>query len=148
MSTKELYLTGTCKWCKYLEPNKYGRYTINMYLDEKSETKLKESGSRVGFTRMGEATADEDGRYYIFSRKAIRNDREGNEVDNGRPVIFDADNNVIDDERLIGNGSEVTIKVRVYQTSMGPGTEWLSLRTDNLVEYNSVEKDLDIDEPF
>lgn len=142
MTTKEIYLTGTVKWCKYLEPDRYGNYSVNLYLDDKSKEKFKESGSRTT------PKEDDDGEFVVLRRKEVRRNKDGDEIDNGRPVIFDADNNVIEDERLIGNGSKVTCKIRVYPTSMGPGTSWESLRIEELVEYDAVEKDMDIDEPF
>jgi hypothetical protein len=139
--TKEIYLSGTAKWVKYLELDRYDNYTIDLYLDKKSKKKFEESGVQL------KVRSDEGGEYVTFKRRGFRNTPDGQES-MGRPVLYDENNDVVEDERLIGNGSKVTIKIRVYTTSMGIGHEWVSFRIDELVEYNPVQIDEDIDVPF
>lgn len=138
---KEIYLSGTCKYLKYLEVDKYEHYTVNLYMDDKSWDKFNESGSQLKIRE------DEDGKFVTFKRKAYRDTDEGR-IDMGRPVYYDSDGNVVEDESLVGNGSKITIMVRVYPTSMGVGTDWIKFRVDELVEYGKVTVDEDIDVPF
>jgi len=51
------------------------------------------------------------------------------------PVIIDKDGNEWNDRGIIGNGSEVTVKLEVYQTPNGEGSRIESVRVDDWVKY-------------
>lgn len=139
MATKYIYLRGTCKWAKPYKPDeKYGNYTICLYPDEKSMNEISDSGLTIN------PKSDDDGIYYTFRRphqKLMKNEL----VELGRPQVLAADNTAFDG--LIGNGSEVTIKVSVYDTVKGKGHRWETVRVDNLVEYNPDNKDAGMPPP-
>lgn len=128
MATKFYYLKGKAKWVKARKPDeKYGNYTMNLYLDEASEKIFEESGLQI------EPKQDEEGTFYTFRRpheKMIKREV----VVFGPPGVFNADNTEFDG--LVGNGSRVTIKVSVYDTIKGKGHRWESIRVEELVEYN------------
>lgn len=128
MATKYIYLKGTSKWVKARKPDeKYGNYTMNLYLDKPSQKVFAESGLQI------EPKSDDDGTFYTFRRpheKLIKKDL----VEFGPPKVFNPDNTEFDG--LIGNGSRVTVKVSVYDTMKGKGHRWESIRVEELVEYN------------
>lgn len=127
MATKYYYLKGKAKWVKARKPDeKYGNYTMNLYLDKESEKAFEESGLQI------EPKKDEDGIFYTFRRpheKLIKKEA----VVFGAPKVFNADNTEFDG--LVGNGSRVTVKVSVYDTIKGKGHRWESIRVEELVEY-------------
>jgi len=53
----------------------------------------------------------------------------------GPPKVVDANNNKWDEETLIGNGSEVTVKLNVWKGTKVTKVRWDGLRVDDLVEY-------------
>ena len=135
MATKEFYLSGICKWAKVLPDNgdaKFERWTIDLFMDDKSWGKFDDSGLQLKVRED-----DEGDKFVKFARRFT--DWEGNKVD--APEIHGADGE-------IGNGSEVTIKVEVFDTKNGKGHRLLAVRVDELQEYESRQVDEDIDVPF
>jgi len=128
MSTKYVYLRGKTKWAMVRKPDeKYGNYKLNLYLNDASQKAFDDSGLQL------EPKTDEDGKYYVFRRpheKMIKKEI----VEFGPPKVFNADNTEFDG--LVGNGSEITVKVSVYDTMKGKGHRLESLRVEELVEYN------------
>ncbi len=128
MATKFYYLTGTSKWVKARKPDeKYGNYTMNLYLDDGSKKIFKESEMQIA------PKEDEDGTFYTF-RRPHEKLMKSEVVVFGPPKVFNADNTEFDG--LVGNGSRVTVKISVYDTIKGKGHRWESIRVEDLVEYN------------
>lgn len=127
MATTEVYLSGKAKWAKVYKPDeKYRNWTINLYLDDDSLKKYKASGMSMAFKE------DDDGSFVTFRRpeaKLIKNEM----VKFTPPKVVNKDGEPISDN--IGNGSDVTIKVIVYDTVKGPGHRLEAVRIDKLVEY-------------
>ena len=144
MATKEYYLSGMAKWAKVYPENRderFDRWTLDLFLDDKSWGKLADSGLQL------KEREEEDGRYVKISRSCTRKDKDGAEVAVDPPSVLNAEGEAITD--LIGNGSEVTCKVQIYDTRMGKGHRLEAVRVDNLIEYEGgVEVDEDIDTPF
>lgn len=140
MTTQVIYLTGKAKWCKHTKPDpKYNNYSVDLYMDEKSFVKFAESGAQLTI-RDGE-----EGRYVTIKRphtKLIK----GKAETMGPPETLDNNNDPF--KGNIGNGSDVTIKLSVYDTAKGKGTRWDAIRVDNLVEYAGTKVDTDINMPF
>lgn len=130
MSTKIFYLSGPCKWAKVYQPDEFNgqqRYKIDLYLTKKELAALADSGSKV------KVKQDDDGKFATFSRKAIT-EIKGEMKDWGPPMVFGADGKE-EFKADIGNGSNVTIKISVYDTAMGKGTRLEAVRVDKWVEY-------------
>lgn len=127
MASSYYYLTGKSKWAKLFKPDdKYKNWQINVYLDEPSKKVFTESGMSMTPKR------DEDGEYITFRRpeaKLIKNELVKFEP----PPVTDKDGNTLD--KLVGNGSDVTIKVVVYDTIKGKGHRLEAVRVNSLVEY-------------
>jgi hypothetical protein len=127
MATKYIYLSGKGKWIKAHKPDaEYNNYTMQLYPNEASMKVFNESGLSLA------PKSDADGTYITFRRpetKLIKDEV----VKFGPPSVFGVDGKPFDG--LIGNGSEVTIKVSVFDTRKGPGHRWEGVKVDKLVEY-------------
>lgn len=126
------YFSGVAKWAKVYKHNmdkKFGdRYTICVYLDELSKKKYEMSGIQTALKE------DEEGQFAQFKR----NDKQlikGELVEFGPPEILGMDG--ID--ALIGNGSEVTVRVQVFDTVKGKGSRLEKVRVDTLVPFAKAD---------
>lgn len=128
MATRYVYLSGKTKWAKVRKPDdKYQNFQVPLYLNPESMKIFDTLGLSLS------KREDEDGTFITFKRpvsKLIKNEV----VHFGPPKVFNADNSEFDG--LIGNGSEVTLKVAVYDTMKGPGHRLESVRVEKLVEYH------------
>lgn len=127
MATKYVYLSGRTKWAKVRKPDeKYQNFQVPLYMDEKTLEVFDSLGLQL--TKK----EDTEGTYVTFRRpvsKVIKNEL----VNFGPPKVLKPDNSEFNG--LIGNGSEVTIKVAVYDTMKGKGHRLESVRVEKLVEY-------------
>lgn len=57
----------------------------------------------------------------------------------GPPKVVDADGNEWDPEVLIGNGSDITVKLNVWIGTKAKKVRWDGIRVDTLVEYTKPE---------
>jgi len=125
MATKTLYLSGVAQYVQVKTPSKdYDNYAIGVSLDDNSVKLLKESGSQ--------ATVKDDNLVY-FRRphsKTFKNSPEP--VVFGPPKLFDENENSMDDKDF-GPGSEVIVKVAVYEAKKGKGTRLEAVKVTNLV---------------
>ena len=134
--TKTYFFSGKCKWARLNIPDeKYKRYKINVYLDEASKKKFAESGSMLEWRR------DEDGEFITFGRPESKLMR-GEIVKFGPPEIVDSNGVAL--EEYVGNGSDVTVKVSIYDYTfgkkVGKGTRLEAVRVNNLVPYVKQDK--------
>lgn len=132
--TKIYILKGKTNWCKVRTPDeKYDNYQVPLYMDDASWADFEESGIQL------KVKEDEDGKYVTFKRRhAEFNSKKGVNQVNGPPEVFilKDDEYVPMPEGLIGNGSEVTVKVQAFNTRNGIGHRLVSVGVDKLVEYN------------
>lgn len=123
MATKQHYFSGKAKWAaRLITPDeKYKNYSVNVLLDKDSQKEFDASGIRV------QAKIDkEDGKpYYRFRR----------DLDDGAPLVIDNQNEPF--SNLIGNGSDVTIRVESYDTkSHGKGHRLMAVRVNDWVQFD------------
>jgi hypothetical protein len=127
MATAYYYLTGKAKWARLFTPDeKYKNYKVDLLLDAESKKKFIESGMTM-VPKMAE-----EGEYITFRRpeaKLIKNELVKFEA----PPVLDTDGKPVD--KLIGNGSDITIKVVVYDTVKGKGHRLEAVRVNELIEY-------------
>jgi hypothetical protein len=123
MATELYIFRGKAKWAQLTKPDKeYDNFKINVYLDEDSRKLFATSGLQLT------PKTDEDGEFVVFRRpnyKQIKKEL----VNFGPPEVVGADG------QLIGNGSEVAIKVIVYDSKKGKGHRLESVKVLNLVPY-------------
>lgn len=127
MATEHLYLKGTAKWAKVFKPDEeYDNFTINVYMDEASRKLFAEAGLQLT------PKEDEDGEFVTFRRpnyKQIKNEL----VHFGAPQVIDEQGVPV--TTPIGNGSEVVVKVIVYDSKKGKGHRLDGVQVTKLVEY-------------
>ena len=142
MATKTLYFKGITKWCKVRKPDeKYDTYQVPLYMTDSEFLKYDASGIQL------KKREDEDGAFVVFKRKHVEyNGLLKEQVTNGPPGILK--DGVDFPDGLIGNGSEVTVKVEVYDTpKRGPGTKGhrlIAINVEKLVEYTPPTDSLDM----
>lgn len=131
MASSYFYLTGKAKWAKLFKPDdKYKNWQIQVYMDDASMKIYDESGMTMAKKR------DDDGVFVTFRRpeaKVIKDEL----VKFNPPEVIDADGNKL--EQLVGNGSDVTIKVIVYDTMKGKGHRLEAVKVNKLVPYVKQE---------
>jgi hypothetical protein len=133
MASKFYYLSGKAKWARLFTPDdKYKNYKIDVALDDASKEVFAESGMQ-----LNPKQADDGGIYLTFRRpesKVIKNELVKFEA----PAVTDKEGNKV--ESLVGNGSDVTIKVVVYDTMKGKGHRLEAVRVDNLIPYEKPQE--------
>ena len=58
---------------------------------------------------------------------------------NEAPKLLDSDGNSLDS--LVGNGSEVTVKIKPYKNDYGSFAELVAVKVENLVEYSESDSE-------
>ena len=133
------YVEGKAMWANVstpntkFEPHKYG---IVVLTDEDTAIRLENAGLSRVRTRDGQAKYDEPA--FTFSKRAANNDG----VANTAPKLINVDGEPIDVS--VGNGSEVTVKIKPYKNDFGQFAELMAVKVENLIEY--VEGDTDNEE--
>ena len=141
MATQTIYLTGTVKW-----PRVYAdqmdtsfdteKFHVMISPDDASTIALRSSGSRI------QAKKDEDGAtWYKVSRnnkKIFKDKKTGLDKEEiiGPPTVVQNVNGVnVPFTDPIGNGSVATLRVSVYDSKFGKGTQLEAVRIETLVPY-------------
>lgn len=129
MTTQYIDVKGTTMWAKVVNPDtKYvpHKYKVPLILSQPELKKVKDSG----ITLRPKKT--EDGVLVTFTRPVSKNIK-GVETEFGPPEVL-MDGKPYDG--FIGNGSEVTLNVSVYDTPLGKGHRLNKVIVHKLVEYN------------
>ena len=130
MATEYLYLRGKAKWAKLTKPDEeYDNFSINVYLDEPSRALFTESGLQLT------PRSDDDGEFVTFRRpnyKQIKKDL----VHFGAPSVIDDKGAPV--TTLLGNGSEVVVKVVVYDSKKGKGHRLKAVQVTKLIPYEGA----------
>lgn len=150
MASKDVYLTGKGKWVRPNAPDPWGNWKMDLYLDQASYEKvlaLKTTENGVGGIK-NEIKKDEDG-YYVTLRRPTQKVYKGKVQGFAPPEVLDKELKPLRDIN-IGNGSDVTAKVVVYEHATPGGSKaramrWESLRVDNLIPFDG-KKDFQEDQ--
>lgn len=137
-----VYITGKCRWARTFNPDPtYEKWSITIWPANNVElakiNDLKTKGIRNDLKK------DDDGYYMTFSRPLKIKLRNGGVKVQTAPICVDKEGKVLTE--LIGDGSDVTIKLDTYG---GTGTfgkyfaaRFDSVRVNNLVPYTSKSMD-------
>lgn len=138
MATKTYLFKGITKWAKVRKPDEmYDNYQVPLYLTEDSWKDFQESGIQLKIKE------DTDGKFVTFKRRHVEfNYAKKAQQVNGPPAVHIFKDGTYQDfpDGLIGNGSEVTLKVDAYDTRNGKGHRLISVGIDKLVEYHESER--------
>jgi hypothetical protein len=133
MATKEVFLSGKTKFAHFHQPDKFGFWSVNIYLDDASKVewaKLRQLGI------MNRLRKDDEGDYVTLRRPVEKKIR--GTMTKMEPVYLFKDG--IPYLGMIGNGSDVTCTITVYnyrkpQTQeQGTAIRLAAVRIHNLVE--------------
>ena len=130
------YVEGKFMWANVstpntkFEPHKYG---IVVLTDEDTANRLEGIGLSRVRTRDGQNKYDEPA--FSFSRKVEKHDGTTNPA----PKLVDTDGNALDVS--VGNGSDVTVKIKPYTGKYGTFAELIAVKVSNLIEYTEQASD-------
>jgi len=130
------YVKGKAMWANITSPNtrfQPHKYGLTVLTDTDTASKLEGIGLNQVRDRAGQPKYDEPA--FTFSKRASRNDGSANTA----PKLVDADGNSMD--VAIGNGSEVTVKIKPYKNNYGRFAELMAVKVDNLIEYAEQDSD-------
>jgi hypothetical protein len=148
MATESKYLKGKAKFAHVFDPDTmYNKWQVLLYPDEPSLKIIRELQEQGIKNKLKK---DDDGYNMTFSRPTFRdNKRLGTTTPYAPPLVVDKDGTPWPRNTKIGNGSDVTIGLEVYEHAQ-PGTakkakaaRLKSLRVENLVPYEGYLKEDD-----
>lgn len=146
-NTRFYYLKGKCKWFRPHKVSDYGKWEHVLYPDTESLEIINnlKKGTDIAEGIKNLIKKDDDGYFVRLTRPASKQMR-GKVVGFSPPQVLDRDGVPLQNVN-IGNGSDVTTKVEVYQYPVpayqggsspkrfGTAMRWESTRVDNLVPF-------------
>ncbi len=109
-------IRGKVQWAKVKNPNKFGRWSIDVYPDSESMEKVRKLKEDPAIKNT--LKKDDNGEYITFSRDTQKLMR-GKMVTFTPPIILDKNNAPSTDS--IGNGSDCDVTLEVYGWPAAPG---------------------------
>lgn len=138
--TNIIYVQGKVSWFRANTVNKWNKYSCQIHPNPKDLEVIRDL---QGEGLKNVIKKDDDGYYVSFTRPVTKEYKSG-KIQSFTPVeVFDKDGQPFDGS--VGNGSDATLKIEVYEHDTPGGgkakaARWVSARIDNLVPYE-VEKD-------
>lgn len=135
------YIQGKVSWFRPKVPNKWNKWSVQIHPTADGLELIRELQSQG---LKNQLKKDDDGYFLNVSRPVTKETSTG-KILSFKPVeVFDAAGAPYDGN--VGNGSDVTIKIEVYEHNTPGGGKakamrWVSARIDNLVPFNP-DKDL------
>lgn len=140
-----VYLSGKCKWAHLVRPKQWSDETpaweITLWPDQESYNKialLKEEPAIRNVMKK-----DEDGYFMKFKRVTELRKKDGRRIGLEPPFIVKSDGESPLTETLVGNGSDVTIKLEIYRhrgpagPRDGRAARLVGVRVDHLIPFNT-----------
>lgn len=144
---------GKASWARVYEGNhdEYGGkefYKISVDMDEESVARFLKSGLRLQLKESEESGEDSvvTFRRDIHPKTGVGKNGKPYSLGGGPPKVTDEDGDEITD--LIGNGSEVEVKVERYPSKIGKfGHRLEAVKVIDLVKYEKPEDDEEEEAP-
>lgn len=133
--------SGVTTYAKLYTPDtKFGNYwKMNLYMNEANLALLKSSGARLKIHE------DEQGSFVTFKKSADPVDyKDGKGPQEAKPPRLSYEGEEPPENIRIGNGSEVTIIVEIYDTKIGKGHRLISVHVDKLVPFELTNREDDV----
>jgi len=135
--TETVYIQGKVSWFRPKVPNKWNKWSTQIHPNDKGLEIIRELQAQGVKNQLKK---DNDGYYTSFSRPVTKETSTGKILSFTPVEVFDKDGNKYDGN--VGNGSDVTLKLEVYQHATPGGGKakairWVSARIDNLVPFES-----------
>lgn len=155
MAQKTYYINGLTSWAKLNKENydkKFKSYVMDLYLPDdqveefqkwSSELELRDATTKGFNDKVGP-------KHWIKLRRPTVKLIKDKVVTFDPPKLLDKDGeSELAKDTNIGNGSDVTCKVVVFDTVKGKGVRLEVVRVNELVEYEGEEVDeSNVDSPF
>lgn len=139
--TRHEYIQGKLSWVRVVKPDlTYNCWAATIHPNQESLEKVREwqaSGLK------NQIKKDEDGWYTKFRCQVSRERKDGTIWTFEAPKVIDKDGRPMDGS-IIGNGTDGTLKLEVYEHNTPGGGKALAarlvgVRVDNLVPFNPDE---------
>lgn len=135
------YLQGKVSWFRPKVPNKWNKWSAQLHPNAEALELIRDLQAQG---LKNQLKKDEDGYFLNVSRPVTKETQTGKILSFEPVKVFDAAGAPFDGN--VGNGSDATLKVEVYEHGTpGGGTakamRWVSARIDNLIPFNP-DKDL------
>src|SRR5258708_19543085 len=135
--TETIYVQGKVSWFRNKTPNQWDKYSVCLHPNPKDVEVISEVQSKglKNYIRK-----DEDGYNLNFTRTVSKDYKGGKRQTFAPPTVTDKDGNIY--EGMVGNGSDATLKIEVYEHATPAGgkakaARWVSARIDNLVPFET-----------
>lgn len=143
-NTEWHFFSGKAKWARLITPDlEYKNWNVTLYLNDDSYKRFMELKEKKGNVNgiLNEIKKDEDG-YSVMLKRDI--EKWGTQLT--PPEIMDAEGKPWKGE-LIGNGSDLTVKVECYRYEKHPrgrgeygrAIRLAAVRVDNLIPFERRE---------
>ncbi len=135
--TETVYVQGKVSWFRNKTPNQWNKYAVQIHPNVKDLEVIRELQSQ-GLKNV--IKKDDDGYYISFTRPVTKEYQSGRIQSYAPPTVTDKDGNIY--EGQVGNGSDATLKLEVYEHATPGGKKakaarWVSARIDNLVPFET-----------
>lgn len=132
---------GKAHWNSLIHPDKYGKWSVKLYLDNASKDKLTELQAEGVLTRLSK---DDDGYYANFNRHQKKIYGATERIFDP-PIVLERDDKTPFRDN-VGHGSDLTVTCEVYPYTIpasngrkGKALRMQTVRVDNLVPYDKKE---------
>lgn len=141
-NTQRISVKGKCKWAHVTRLNRYDAWSIELWPNPEDLERIRELQAKGLKNTMRK---DEDGYYTRFRRDPKKDIRlrtgEIKTIIFTPPTVSMADGSPLPDGVSIGNGSDVTVVLEVYEHGTPGGGKAVAarlegVRVDNLVPFN------------
>jgi len=139
----QILLSGKAYWASVVEPNTTYEpvWQVDVSVDEETKQKLESIGLSV------KNKGDDRGDFFSCRRKVVK--RDGSKRD--APRVIDA-KKMPWDNRLIGNGSAVKVKIQPYEYAYagkaGVTADFMAMQVIDLVPYGDPSGDFQEEDGF
>jgi len=139
----QILLSGKAYWASVVEPNTTYEpvWQVDVTVDEETKQKLESIGLSV------KNKGDDRGDFFSCRRKVVK--RDGSKRD--APRVIDA-KKMPWDNRLIGNGSAVKVKIQPYEYAYagkaGVSADFMAMQVIDLVSYGDPSGDFQEEDGF
>ncbi len=133
--TEIVYIQGKVSWFRNKMPNQWDKYSVQIHPNPKDLEVIRDLQAR-GLKNT--IKKDDDGYFTTFSRPVSKQYQNHKVQTFAPPTVTDKDGNIY--EGQVGNGSDATLKLEVYEHATPAGgkavaARWTAARIDNLVPY-------------
>lgn len=145
MAKTFINIKGKASWARLVTPNQWDAWAITVHPDTESLEMIRDLQAQGLKNTLKK---DEEG-YFVQFRRPINKMIRGKVVAFTPPEVIDADNKPMDG-KTVGNGSDVTVRLEVYEHGTPGGgkakaARLEAVRVDYLIPFNP-ESDFTEDE--